>query len=98
MESEIIKQMFLKPPDEWVLLEDTVHALRYAAEIWKDEPKLVQLNLQYNQIKDLYDEYYNLPDHDLDQMAQLAFQIQFLRECVQEIKRLTELSKGSPYG
>ena len=98
MESVIIKQMFLNPPDDWVLLEDTNHAFRYAAEIWQDEAKCLQLELQYDQIRELYREYRKYSNPDLDQLASIAFHVQFLRECIQEIQRLTELSKGSPYG
>ena len=97
MESELVNYILLNPPDEWVLLEDTVHALRYAAEIWKDESKRTQLNLQYNQLQGLYELINKFQNRDLDQLAKLAFHVQFLRECIQEIKRLTELSEGSPY-
>ncbi len=95
MESELIKQMFLHPPDEWVLLEDTGHAYRYAKKIWKDQVKYSQLDLQYNQTKHLYEEFNQTPNKDLDQLAAIAFQVQFLRECIQEIHRLIEVREPS---
>lgn len=97
MESEIIKNMLLNPPDNWILLEDTSHAFRYAADIWQDEVKYLELELQYNQIQQLYEEFNKYPNRDLDQLASLAFQIQFLRECIQEIHRLIEVGQPSMF-
>lgn len=97
MKSVIVTHILSNPPDGWILLDDTSHAFRYAADIWDDEVKRLDLELQHNQFKQLYEEYKKYEGLDLDHLARIAFHIQFFRECIQEIQRLIELSKGSPY-
>lgn len=97
MESEIIKSLLRNPPDGWILLEDTNHAFRYAAEIWKDALKCLELQLQYTQFQQIYSEYKRYPQADLDQLATIAFHVQFLRECTQEIQRLIEKMEPSMF-
>ena len=97
MTREIIKRVAVGLPEDWIYFEGTDHALKYAAEICNKSAEFIHLNLQYKCFQLLYRERKNDPDLNLDELALLAFQIQFNRECIQEIHRLVENMKPSMF-
>jgi len=90
MPRETLKALFPYVPDGWIYLGDTDHALKYAAAIFNDPSQHLQLQLQVEYYKDLYRERKGNPEGDLDELACIAFQGQFCRECIEEIQRLSE--------
>ena len=78
----------LPEPGQWFFLEDSDHAIRHAEQIYTD---LRLIFLFFSQRQDFEDIFYQVksdPDHDIDKLAFIAFQVQFQRECMEEVWRL----------
>lgn len=90
MTRELLQKLLSDLPEDWIFLEDTNHAFQYAAEIYKDSAKFMHLVSQSKYFKEEYKIRLEDPNHVLDDLAAIAFQLQFQHECFQEIHKLVE--------
>ena len=78
----------LPVPEEWVYLQDSDHAIRHAGKIYNNAKLLFFFIKQHHDFKALWTHLKATSSHDLEKLAFIAFQVQFQRECNEEIARL----------
>jgi len=88
---------FICNPNQWPVddygapvLNSTSDAVLYAHIIQSFQWRQFQLDHLISKFDDDFNELIGSKDPDLDKLAQLAFRIQFYRECIEEVKMITK--------
>lgn len=85
MKRDDIKCLSCKEPDQWVYLEDTDHAYKYAHEIFRNIHSVFELFVQHHDFKWIFNDIKSRDKPSFDKRTYLAFQIQFQGECLAKI-------------
>lgn len=83
-------------PNEWIFLGGSYHSMTHAAKIYNDANACIQLLLQYEDFKKLYNAVDTSDKRGSDEKNFLEFQIMFQSDCIQcvnNLRKKTQLSK-----